>query len=233
MPLCVKCGVEIQEGEMRCPLCLAPLGGEETAVEREGHHDMPNVPDSDGREKIWRWELVTFLALGAVVIVFAIDFAYGKAVTWARYPLSSIAFVWSALSLAIRMGRRTVLLLFGEAAALGLYLWFLDGFTPGKPWFFPLALPIVTVAFFLLGATIGLVRRFKLTRAGILSAGIASAGIFMLVTEIIINRFIIRPVFVSWSLVAFACIITFIGLLGYLQGSIKKNKSHLKKFFHL
>jgi hypothetical protein len=233
MPICARCGIEIQEGETRCPLCLAPLAGIASTGGKDGPPASPPAPDPDGRKMIWLWEALTFLAAGGMVIVFAIDFAYGKAVTWARYPLASIAYGWTALSLALHLKRRMIPLLFGEAAALALYLWSMDGFTPGRPWFFPLALPVVLIFFFLLGAAVAAVRLLKLSGAGMLAAGIAAAGIFMLCLEVLINRFTMRPVLVSWSAVAFACIITFIGLLAYFQKRLRKNAPHLKKVFHV
>jgi formate-dependent nitrite reductase membrane component NrfD len=51
--------------------------------------------------------------------------------------------------------------------------------------------------------------------------------------EVILNRFKNNTIFISWSIVAFACILLVSGLFLYLQFRMNKKGSNLKKYFHL
>jgi len=150
MPVCRNCRVQLDEGLVRCPLCQALLL--EGKVEKEG--GAP-TPPSAGRISGGRsapltrrrlWEIVSLFAGTGAAVVLVADFAYSMSVTWARYPLVSIAFLWAAASLLLFLRGRRPLLLLSGTAALAAFLLALDLLMPGRPWSLALALPLTVLA---------------------------------------------------------------------------------------
>ena len=233
MPICKKCGVEIEEGLQFCPLCKTLLGENIEPVETEIIKSETIVPKIIRQTKSWIWELVTFLSFAAFIVIFAVDFAYGTNITWSRFPLASIIFIWLTLTLLIRLKRRTYLLIIFETLILMILLWVLDLFITTKPWFFKLALPMVLSLSLLLILTILFVRKNKLSVFGILATCMTSGGFFLLFLDAILHNFRKGKPLISWSVVAFACIIPLIVFLLYFQKRLKKKGIDLQRYFHI
>jgi hypothetical protein len=145
MRTCSKCAVEVEEGIERCPLCGTPLReGLPGLATEAGEGSEPEVSESSVRR--WLWEVISLLALTAAGILIAIDLASGFDVTWSRYPLSAIAFLWICATSAIALARRPLALVAALAAAVVAFLLVLELITGGSTWFLPLALPLVVMA---------------------------------------------------------------------------------------
>ncbi|MBN2460666.1 MAG: hypothetical protein JXB60_03580 [Candidatus Cloacimonetes bacterium] len=231
MPICKKCGVEFKD-TTSCPLCGAAVGESSCPEEKDEARPQP-ISSVASITKIWFWELFTFFVVATLIVVFTVDFAYGMKVTWSRYPLLSITFLWLTVCLIIFLTRHISQLLLCETLILGLYLWFLDMFMSVRPWFFPFALPLLLVTSLLFWGTYTFVNKINVKVTGILISCMISLGIFLVCLEIILNRFITGKIFVSWSVVAFACILPLTGFLLLFQKKMQKNGSHLKKIFHV
>ena len=144
MRTCSTCGVEVEEDGRRCPCAGPPPGGAGGASPREGKGREPEVSEASVRR--WLWEVISLLALTAAAIVLAIDLASGFDVTWSLYPLSAVAFLWICATSAIALARRPLALFAALAAAVVAFLFVLELITGGRPWFLPLALPLVGLA---------------------------------------------------------------------------------------
>jgi hypothetical protein len=103
--------------------------------------------------------LACFVAAGVCLIV---NLAVSQRVTWAAYPLASIAFGWSVLSpLAVR--RHGVALSLGTATLLVLpYLYLLGGIIGARDWFTPVGIPAAIAGAGSLWLWFGLCRLTKL-----------------------------------------------------------------------
>ncbi|HDQ46134.1 MAG TPA: hypothetical protein ENN17_11675 [bacterium] len=139
MPVCKHCGVEIEEDLPCCPLCRSSIHGGDPVGEQ---NIRTPLPETAAHQKSWFWGLITLLGLGGGAIVSAVDLAYGMSITWSRYPLISIAYLWLTVSLFIYLRKHIYSLLLFETINLGLYLWILNSLTPITPWFFSLVIPL-------------------------------------------------------------------------------------------
>jgi len=229
MPLCRNCGVEIDVGLKVCPLCGEPV--EKNANTEPGKQPLPQ---KDKPEKRYPWflELFSFFAFAAFIIVFAVDFAYGANLTWSRIPMVSILFSWLFAFLLYHLRLKPYLLVAVETINFLLFLWALDLLISSHSWFLPLAFPLILVLGILFLLVIVSIRTFKLSTLSAIAVGTFALGIFLLCLEIIIN-FYRNEFFLSWSIVAFACIIPVSGLFLYLQIMKRKKGSNLKKIFHI
>jgi hypothetical protein len=231
MPICKKCGVEIEATYSSCPLCGAPIGNN-TIKQEEKIPTKPQLKEP-AISHPWFLELFSFFSLASAIIVFAVDFAYSANLTWSRIPLISIIFTWLFVFFIHHFKKKPYLLVTLEMIDFFLFLWLLDILIPAFFLFFKLAFPIILVVGILFLLVILWVRSFKLSTLTALSAGTFAIGIFLVCLEVILNRFKNNTIFISWSIVAFACILLVSGLFLYLQFRINKKGSNLKKYFHI
>lgn len=233
MVLCRNCGVEIEEDQALCPLCGLPPGEEPVSTDT-GEANTPFIL-SEKRESalILFWEIFSFTALSTILIVFVVDFAYGLNITWSRYPMVCLGFVWITIFLILKVKRRIGLLFFLMLLNLLLFLFLLELSIQGKPWFWALAFPLTISFSFLALITYGLIRRFKPKLLTIFSICLLQGGVFILFLELILNLFLYNKPFISWSMVASACMIPIIGFLINFDSRLKKRGSSLKKYFHI
>jgi hypothetical protein len=190
MPICRNCGVVIDEGLERCPLCLTPLGGE--ADQGEGTSPPPGkarpaVEAAKPLAPLRLWEIVSLFAATSAVVVFVADFVYSMTVTWARYPLVAIIFLWTAGSLLILLRRHRLLLLLTETAALAIFFLALDLLMVTEPWFLSVALLLTVLAGTLVGGISVIARGSRHRVFAILAVILVSVGLFLLGLETVLS----------------------------------------------
>jgi hypothetical protein len=182
--------------------------------------------------RLWLLETFSFLAATGAIAVFAADFAFGMSLTWARYPLASIAFIWlSAVLLMLGSGRVWVCLP-AEVAAVSLFLFVLDGFTPGPTWFLPVALPLTLLAGVILGLTLATVRMLNRSPFPTIATELMAAAVFVVGLELLLNKHLTDRWFVSWSAVTFACTLPLVLLLLYMRKRFKPMQAEIRKLLH-
>ncbi len=237
MPICRNCGVELDEGLARCPLCRAPLREEE----EEKREEAPTAPAAGRisrgpsapltRRRLW--EIVSLFAGTGAAVVLVADFAYSMTVSWARYPLVSIVFLWAVASLLLFLRRRRLLLLLAGTAVLAVFLLALDLLMPGRPWPLALALPLTVLAGAFTGLVSAVARAWRARFFAVLAVVLASAGLYVAALEALINLYFSGLWRLSWSLVVFGCIVPLVGLLLYVQYRLKATRDDVRKIFHL
>lgn len=233
MSLCRHCGVEVDNDVTRCPLCRRPLRGEGDQVATPPPQPVAAPPAASRLLRRWLLEIFTVLAVCGAIVVSAADLAYGMSFTWSRYVLVSIGFLWLSGVLLIVCLRWWLLYVVAETAAVGLFLWLLDGLTPGASWFPSLAFPITLLAGTLLVLTLSARRLLGNSLLAILSIATLAPGLFVLGLELILNDFLLDRLFVSWSAVAFACALPFVLILLILRRWFRKKESEFRRVFHL
>ncbi len=230
MSLCRSCGVEVEEGLARCPLCGTPLGSADTPGEPKAAPRPPEPRGAPRAMRRWMLEAATILAGAAATVVFAADFAYRMRLTWSLYPLAAIGFLWVSAVVAIVSCPRPLVWLGCQTAALLAFLYGLDKLTAGPPWFVPLALPAALLAVVLAAATAAIARRRPPLQVTALA--LLAAGLYLLGLEQILNRHLSRPFAPGWSLVAFGCIVPVVLVLLFLQRSLR-SRPELRRLFHM
>jgi len=232
MPICKNCGVELKDGTKICPLCGMSLNGSSpqkgTLDLKSSEKEIPGSPNLSH----WIWELFTFLMIAGFIVVFMVDFAFGMSISWSKIPLVSIAYLWLTVTLAVKIEKKIYLLIMIEFLILLIFLWLLEMFIAGSSWFHEFALPFLILSGIILELTLVIVYGLKLKSLTILSICFISLGIFLLGLEAVLNRFLQNRIFVSWSLVACACLIPISGFILYLKSQLKKRGKELEKYFH-
>jgi len=233
MNLCKHCGVEVEDDARYCPLCRNPL---RPGLEGEAWEAAPPSPrgkETKRRLRAWLVEFLSLVAVTGAIVVFAVDFASGRSLTWGRYPLVSIAFLWLSAILVIFCSHRAWIYLPAQVVVADLFLFTLDRFTPGPAWFLPLALPLMFLLATILALTLTLVRRMGLSPFATVVTVMLAAGVFVVGLELLLRSYLDQRWFVSWSAVAFACMVPLLLLLLYLRRWLRAREVEIRKLLHL
>jgi len=164
------------------------------------------------------YTLSCFVAAGVCLIV---DMALNQQITWAAYPLLSIAFGW-ALFLPLFAKKHRIILLLSASTVLSLpYLLLLSKITPVTDWFIPVGLPSAII-----GITLSwiLLPLYLYTKMNILYKVAISFFLIGFIANTAINYCVDIYVEVdpfTWSrfLNTFGCLIAsaVLGILGYMK----------------
>lgn len=233
MKLCEHCKVEVEEDSRCCPLCgkpIPPWTEEDRGTPGQLRHTVREAERSIRR---WLLEAFSLMAVTGVLVVLAADMASGMSISWAHYPVVFIAFTWVSVIMGALLSRRTWVYLPAQTAAVCLFLYFLDRFTPGPAWFVPLALPVTLLTGTVLALTLITARKLKLSAIGSVIASMIAGGVLAVGLEILINRHLHRSWHISWSAVVFGCLILLVPLLLYFRRWLRVRRNEIRKLLHI
>ena len=156
MAYCVNCGVELQTGEPRCPLCgIESVNPLETGGQGNGARPYPRHVESLNRhiDRRYTAACVSLALLIPLFICAFCDLAANSRLTWSVYVLGGlgVAFVWILLPFFFVRRSAIACVLWDAAAAAGMLL--LTERLMDDRWFLTLGLPLTgfAAAFALLG----------------------------------------------------------------------------------
>ena len=233
MTLCMHCGVEVEDGARYCPLCRSSIGPGIEGDKAETAPPKRIAKEAGRRIRRYLLEAVSLLALTGALVVFAADYATGLSITWARYPLVAIVFLWLSVVLLILCSRRAWIYIPAEIAVTDLFLSVLDRFTPGTTWFLPLALPLTLLIGTLLAVTLAVARRRRMSPFAIIATALLAGGVFVVGLELFLNRYFGHRWLISWSAVVLACLLPIVALLLYVRTWLRPRQAELRKLFHV
>lgn len=131
-------------------------GGPDRGPDGDSHQEGPeggsrgdshrNGEEAQARERnTLRWEVLSVSALISAIAVCAVDLLTSGRLSWALYPLFSLAFVWVELSALIELRGLPLLGLPLAFASLPLYLLALDLVDGRLDWAWPVGMPIAVI----------------------------------------------------------------------------------------
>ena len=236
MPYCSKCGVEVQPGTKKCPLCGTPIQQFE-----EENEELPLYPEkkvkqkkerlSNRQKRIFAWEIVTATIMTIIVLLLLINAVVDKNISWSLYPVASLMALWLFTTFPLFFPTKVVILVVGELLTLISYLAALDGIDGKIQWFHRLALPIVflisLIAFAVTFSSIK-VKRKGANIAAFILFGISAIciGIDLIITFIISGK-----ITLTWSLIAAPPIIIVGAFLIYVHYRFKHINIKKRFFF--
>ena len=224
---CIKCGVELEDGAKRCPLCETPVpeikGLEEKKFVKE--YSMININLYEMKmKKVKKAIFLSFFTISIISILevlFQNLIMYGK-LEWGYYAIPSILIFDLGLFVFLdsyRMRTNLFLLLSGFTS----YFLLLDFGDKKLTWSIKRGIPIV-IALYLISLVFSYVwDKHKSDRLKILNFFIFFVGIFLLILELIISKKM------TWSI--FSSIPLFI-LSIMLRYAYKSYKEEFKRRLH-
>ena len=222
---CVKCGVRLQEGAERCPLCQTPVWNPEGATAQPSFSDQYPAPLKSRRYPILAFLTAILIALSLSALIFCLTKLHG--VYWSGYVMLGCALVYFAAIFPFWFDKREPLIFVPLAFALVCgYLLYLCLYTGGH-WFLSFAFPVTMLAGGLTTASVALFRfgkRRRLLKTGSLLVVIGCSAMLVELFQVIA----FGGEMFTWSLypvIGFSAI----GLFLILCGLIPPWRAHLER----
>lgn len=226
MAICKSCGVDLGEGNERCPLCEA----EENNRKVVSPADVLNISRSENAKQLY--ELVMVLLFSSFIITIAIDAAFGKGMNWSLLTTTCIGYVSAGITILYFWHNRPYRLIVSGMLATLLLLWLIDLFTGNTGWFRALAGPI-TFSLFVLAGSVVFLNSLSIYKGLNLIANILVAlALFMVLIEYFTDRYINGVFKPQWSIVTAASLTIIAFILIYVHYRLKRGRS-LGRLFHV
>jgi len=229
MSYCSRCGVEVEERAVVCPLCQAPIQHlDEPRPEPRRYPEVVEIPARQMRYLVWISSTAVLLSLSLAFVT--LDVVLEGAITWSRYPLTGAGVIWLLITLVVAVARRPVFVIVGQAAATAGFLFFIDVFDGHLDWFVSLALPIVAVV---TGASIlvWLVARLSHRAPALIAAAVLfGCGAGSVALDLLISAYL-GATHMSWSFVVLGAVVPFLVVLLYFHLRLGR-RIHLGRILH-
>lgn len=238
MPYCSRCGVEVQEEAVKCPLCNSVIQKflEDPAPGRSFPEDeliIHRSPRMNRKERLNLASVITaFGMLVPLLITVAVDLMINRHISWSLYPVVSLSgclfIVLTALFSGRHPGRMIWIIFFILLANLQVMVGLsLIPEISGK-----LGGPIIFFAALSSHITVIASKRTKKRGSNVAAFILIAVGIFCLFTDLWLNTNLFGHTRAGWSLIVLAATQPITIILLYLHYRKSKN-SLLKKYFHI
>ena len=193
---CVKCGVKLQEGTERCPLCQTPVWNPDGIPEHKPYPEEfpPHYTQSDLPGAV----ILTLLCavVSAVLLILCLKL-YGS-LNWGGYAVGGILlfYVLFVLPKWFRRPKGEIFIPVSHAAA-ALYVLYICLRTGGS-WFLPFALPVIGTSCLLCTGLFCLLKYIRHGRAFIFGGFLILLGGYSVLVEYLLHASFGTPMFV-WS----------------------------------
>ncbi len=227
---CVKCGVRLQDGVERCPLCATPVWNP-APHDRETEHGYPEALPGSYRESRMPTAIALTIvcALTAAAIV-AICFSLYGQLRWGGYAALGVAlFYITAVLPAWFRNPAEEIFVAADWVAVALFALYVCGKTGGS-WFLPFAFPVSGLCCVLSVTLICLLKYVRKGRLFIFGGFLILLGGAAMLTEFFEHLTFGTRMF-RWSLYPLVCFGA-AGMFLLLAGIIKPLKNTLMKRFY-
>ena len=197
---CIKCGVELADGQSKCPLCGTVV-----------YH--PDVPVTEAKPSYPSYVrppmrvnhrgvmfLVTMVYVMLIIQLIICDFSISGGFVWSLYADGGLLLSYILFLLPLWFRRpNPVIFVPCDFAAIALYLLFIDLVTGGD-WFLSFAFPVVGIAGIIVTTVVALVRYVRRGYFFIFGGSVIACGGYLMLLEFFLNiTFKLRGTFI-WSI---------------------------------
>ena len=237
MPYCSRCGVEVDEIVLNCPLCQTPVqkindqGLPQHPYPEKAAGSPPLPPLSLGEKMGIARTITTIGFLIPLLFVTAIDYFMNMSITWSAIVDTSLLGIWIITITCLFSWKKPYFLSFFIHLDLVVFLFVLTLIVGGSHWMVRVGIPITICSSIIVWFTLYIIRRIR--KKGALVAGVILLAIAMLCGAIDLILGIQREGIpkLGWSLIVFSVLIPTAALLFYLQ-SARFSHSTFRRFFH-
>ncbi len=153
---CMKCGAKLADTEIHCPLCGFSLPKIDPSQEKGVYPRTKRPKDREDFKGMLLFLTILFLGLcGAIV---SLEVSFSGTVRLSGLALVSLFFLYTAFLLPRWFIRPNPVIFFPVSALIFLACLFVLDLFWGSGWFFPLALPVLSLLILLVEAVITLNR---------------------------------------------------------------------------
>jgi len=232
MVLCVNCGVELDEASKICPLCGKDPSKITEEEDNSGTYPSEIIHLQKKENRKYYWELSGILAFSGIAVCTIIELLISKELKWSLLSDVSIAAAWVILTLYQFKYKNPVIMISSLLLIILAALFLIDLIATGRAWYIPVGLPVTINLFFAAGIVIFLYRTLHLKGLNIIAAGLMVLSGFLIVLEIILDKYLNGTVNLRWSLITGVSILPVALILFFYYYRLKKG-NRLDSFFHI
>jgi len=227
---CVKCGVKLQDGAKKCPLCNTPVMNEENIESLNKSYSELFPKESKHKIMTILGSLTTLFIIAALVVMIVCLELYSS-LKWGGIVMMSLLLVFVYFILPFYFGKYKPMIFVPISYAMLLgYLLYICLYTNGH-WFLSFAFPLVSILFVDLILAISLYRFIKGGRLFITGGLFIFIGCSTMLIELFQN-ITFGTKGLIWSL-AVTTSLSLLGLFLLLCGIIKPLREYLERKFFL
>ena len=236
MPYCSSCGVEVDDGVDRCPLCNASIHGahgpaaDEPRLEHPDKNEKPRLSPR-GRRTL-AWEVISILSAIAVFVVAASDLRVHMTLGWSLYPIIAIAWGWVVSTITIFAADRRFLIAGGWVVATLALLAGTNLLGGGLSWFVTLCLPMFALGLVVSVLLSLIVSRLHNVGLNVVSLSSIAAAVVCTGVDGVIEYYLTGSVRFSWSLIADEALLPFAAIMIFLHLRLR-TRFNFRRIFHL
>ncbi|MHA1303757.1 MAG: DUF6320 domain-containing protein [Candidatus Heimdallarchaeaceae archaeon] len=238
MPYCSRCGVEVDPGIEKCPLCNTPIQklDDEKVEYIKKYPDEPVIEKrigkrTDKEKRQLALEILSVSILIPLLIVTFIDLIISRSITWAKFPILVLVFIWLTAAFPLQFPKKPIVLVLGEVGTVLAFLFLIDYFIDWQvEWFLEYALPIIILTILIASLVILASMLVKRKGANVAAFVLFGIGVLVFSLEFTITRTI------SWSLFVLTPTVVIGGFLLYLHFRFMRKidlKEKLKQKFQI
>ena len=212
---CIRCGVQMVDGQTQCPLCATKMILPQDMVREEEMYPGQRRPDP-GKRRLWPHAVIATGFLLPMLIVLICNWQLSGDFTWSGYVVGALLMCYVILGLPWWFQKpNPVIFTPCGFAALALYVWYIAWVTGGD-WFLPFALPVIAGICIIVTTVVTLVKYVGKGKLYIFGGALMAFGGLMLGLEYLLVRTFSRVPFIGWSLYPLAVFLVLGGLLIFL-----------------
>ena len=211
---CIRCGVQMVDGQSKCPLCSTKMILPQDMVRDEELYPRNRQPEA-GKRRLWPHAVIATAFLLPMLIVAICNWQLSGSFTWAGYVIGAllVSYVWAGLPGWFLKPNPVIFTPCGFAAAAA-YVWYISWLTGGN-WYFTFALPLIGTLCLIVTAVVTLVKYLRKGRLYIYGGALMALAALMLDMEFLLTLTFDLP-FIGWSLYPLAVFALIGGLLIFL-----------------
>jgi hypothetical protein len=227
MSICKNCGVDLGEGNEKCPLCDPSDNQTKRVISPADLFSVSRIENSRNL-----FEITMLLLISGVIITIAIDAAFGKGMNWSLVTTTCLGYLILMLSGIYLLRQRPYPIIAIVTVDTLIFLWLIDLQTGNTGWSRTLAAPLTVSAGLLTAAVIYFNSLSKYRGLNLLATILVAVALFSIITEYLTDRFLTSGFKPQWSVVTAASLIIIAMIFIFIHYRLKRGRS-LGRLFHV
>ncbi len=227
MSICKQCGVDLGEGNDKCPLCEPADPG---TIQIASPADLFRLSRKLKTRTLY--EITMLLLISGVIVTLAIDIVFVKGMSWSLMTTTCIGYLIVMVTSVYFLRTRVYLMIAASAAGTLLFLWLIDLLTGNHGWFATVAAPLAVSGALLTMAVIFLNSLSRYRGLNLLSTILIAMAIYTVIIEFLTDRLVSSTFNPQWSVVTAASLLIIALIFLFVHYRLKRGRS-LGRLFHL
>ena len=226
---CVKCGVELSEGQTTCPICDTRVCHPDFDVtEKSTYPKIPFKSEEFNRKGLIF--VITVLFLIPLLLPVFLELSWHRTIGWSGYTAGGVLLLYIVAILPAWFKHPNPIIFIPSGFAAGAaYLCYIS-FATGGGWFLNFALPLTGAITLIITAVVAVLRYVGRGKLYVFGGGLIALGLFCVLIEVLIaGAFGVKTEFI-WSLAPLT-LFFILGMLLIVIAIVKPFRESLRKIF--